>query len=96
MKVDTINIKSVKIDTPETLFPDTGGDGGGRATDETMTTTGYTTITDTVSVKVFEAPEPDPLNDESFIVVVAQPMAETPGWTLSSLTESGGSVVGAI
>ena len=61
-----------------------------------MTTTGDTTVTDPVYVQIFEAPAPDSLNDEEFRVVVAQPMAETPGCLLSPLTEDGGSVVGAV
>ena len=62
----------------------------------TTTTTGDTTITDPVSVQVFEVPAPDPLNDEAFRVVVAQPMAKTPGQLLSPLIEAGGLVVGAV
>ena len=54
--MDTIKIRSVKLHTPEPLRPDTDGDGGDRTTDVTTTTTGYTTITDPVSVQVFEAP----------------------------------------
>ena len=61
-----------------------------------MTTNGYTTVTYPVSVQVFEAPAPDPLNDESFIVGVAHPMAKTTGLPLSTLTEAGGSVVGGV
>ena len=45
MKVATINIKSVKLHTPEPLRPDTGGDGGERYAAATTTTTGDTTIT---------------------------------------------------
>ena len=67
---------------------------GGSAT--TTTTTGYTTVTDPVSVQVFKAPAPDPLNDESFRVLVAQPMAETPGRPLSPLIDSVGSMVGGV
>ena len=61
-----------------------------------MTTTGETTITDPVSVHAFEVPAPDPLNDEAFRVVVAQPMDKTPSWTLSPLSYYGGTVVGAV
>ena len=96
MKVATINIRSVKIHTPEPPRPSTDGDGGERATAATMTTTGDTTVTDPVSVQVFEAPAPDPLNDEAFTVVVAQPMDKTPGRPISPLTEDGGSVVGGV
>ena len=96
MKVDTINIRSVKLHTPEPTCPSTVGDGGDRAAASTTTTTGDTTVTDLVSVQAFEAPAPDPLNDESFRLVVAQPMAETPIRLLSPLTEAGGSVVGGI
>ena len=40
MKVSTINIRSVKVHTMETILPDTDGDGGDRADAATMTTTG--------------------------------------------------------
>ena len=96
MKVATINILSVKIHTPETPLPYTGGDGGERAAASATTTTGDKTVTYSVSVQVFEAPVPDPLNDESFRVVVAQPMSETPGLPLSTFTDSGRLVVGFI
>ena len=49
-----------------------------------------------VSVQVFEAPSPDPLNDESFRVVVAQPMDKTPIMPLFTLIEAGGYVVGYV
>ena len=62
----------------------------------TKTTTGDTTVTDPVSVQFIEAPAPDPLNGETFIVVVAYPMAETPGRPLYPLTETSGSVVGGV
>ena len=94
MKAATINIRSVKLHTPEPLHPTTDGDCGEGDNDSTMTNTGDTTITDTLSVQVFEVPAPDPLNYESFRVVVAQPMAETPSRPLSTSTEDGGSVVG--
>ena len=80
MKVDIINIRSVKLHTLELLLPATDGDGDGdggeRAASTTMTNTGDTNITDPVSVKVFEAPAPDPLHHEAFRVVVAHPIAE--------------------
>ena len=63
MKVATINIRSVKLHTPEPLRPYTGGDGGGRAASSTTTTTVGITIIDPVSVHVFETPAPDPFND---------------------------------
>ena len=90
MKVATINIRSVNIDTPEPLSTYTGGDGGDRAADSTTTTTGDTNVIDLVSVKIFEAPAPDPLNDEAFRVVVAHTMAKKPDRTLYPLTEAGG------
>ena len=96
MKVATINTRSVNINTPEPLRPATDGDGGDRDAYANMTTTGDTTITDPVSVQVFEAPALDPLNDEAFRVVVTQPMTKTPGRPLSPLTEDGGSVVGGV
>ena len=61
-----------------------------------MTTNGDTTVTYPVSVQVFKVPAPDPLNDEAFIVVVSQPMAETSGHPLSSLIEAGELGVGGI
>ena len=96
MRVATINIRSVELHTPEPPSPSTGGDGGQRAADATTATTGDTTVTDPVSVHVFEAPPPDPLNDESFRVVVVHPITETPSRPLSPLTEAGGLVVGGI
>ena len=69
--MDTIKIRSVKLHTPEPLCPDTDGDGGERAATATRTTTVDTTITDPVSVQVFEAQSPEPLNDEAFKVLVA-------------------------
>ena len=96
MKVATINIRSVKFHTPEPPRPSTGGDGEESAAAFTTNTTGDKTVTDPVSVQVFEAPERDSLNDESFRVVVAQPMSETPGRPLSPLTEAGGLVVGGV
>ena len=96
MKVATINIRSVKLHTLGPPRLSTGVGGGERAAASTMTTTGDTTIIDPVSIQVLDAPSPDPLNDESFRVVVAQPMAETPGRPLSPMTEDGGSVVGVV
>ena len=64
--------------------------------DATTTTTGDTTVTDPVSVQFFEAPAPNPLHDEAFRVVVAQPIYDTFGRPLSPLTEAGGSLVGAV
>ena len=96
MKVATINIRSVKLHTPEPPCPYTGGDGGERSSAATTTTTGNTTVTDPVYVKVFEAPVPDPLNDEAFRVVVAQPMEKTPVRMLSTFTDTSGSVVGDV
>ena len=96
MKVATTNIRSVKLYTTEPPRPSTGGDGGERDPAVTTTTTGNITVTDPVSVQVFEAPAPDPLNDEAFRVVVTQPMAKTPGHMLSPLTVANGSVVGGV
>ena len=96
MKYATINIRSVKLHTPEPLRPATDGDGGERAAAATTTTTENTTITDPVLIRVLEAPAPDPLNNEAFRVVVAQTMAKTPGWSIYKLTEAGGSVVGDV
>ena len=90
MKVATINIRGVKLHTPEPPRPYTGGDGGERTSSATTTNTGDTTVTDPVYVQVFEAPAPDPLNDESFRVVIAQPMSKRPGRPLFPLTEDGG------
>ena len=50
MKVDTINIRSVTLHTPEPIRPDTDADGGYRVASDTTTTTGDTTITDPVSI----------------------------------------------
>ena len=96
MKVTTINIRIVNLHTTEPLRPYNYGDGGQKADSVTTTSTGDTTIIDQVSIRVFEAPSPNPLNDEAFRVVVAQPMDEMPGHPLSTLTEAGGSVVGDI
>ena len=90
MKVVTINIRSVKIHTPEPLSPATDGGGGERSAAATTTTTGDTTITDPVSIRVFEAPATYPLNGEVFRVVVAQPMAETTGRPISIFPEACG------
>ena len=83
--MDTINIRSVNIHNRENISPATDGDGGYRDDDTTTTDTGDKTITDPVSVQVFEVPAPDPMNDEEFRVVVAQTMSKTPGWTLYPL-----------
>ena len=93
MKLATINIRSVELHTPEPPRPSTGGGFGERAAATTTTTTGDTTVTNPVSVQVFEAPAPEPLNDEAFIAVVAQPMPKKSGHPLSSLIEAGGLVV---
>ena len=53
MKVDTINIRSVKLHNPEPFCPATDGDSGDRAASATAITTGDTTITDPVSVQIF-------------------------------------------
>ena len=58
MKLATINIRSVKLHTPEPLCPATYGDGGERAGSATTTNTGDTTTTDPVSVQVLEATTP--------------------------------------
>ena len=63
MKVVTIIIQSDKFHTPEPPRTSTGGDGGESAAASTTTTNGDTTVTDPVSVQVFEAPAPDPLNN---------------------------------
>ena len=86
MKVATINISSVNIHTLEPLCTSTYGDGGERSDDVATTTTGDTTIIDIFSVKVFEAPAPDPLNDGAFRMVVAQPISKTPVRPLFLLT----------
>ena len=96
MKVDTINIRSVNNHTPEPPCPTTGGDGEERDDAATTTTFVDTTVTDPVSVQLFEAPATDPLDDEVFRVVVAQPMDDMPRRQLSTLTEAGGLVVGAV
>ena len=86
MKVATINISSVNLHTLEPPSPATVGDGVERDASTTTTTTGDTTVTDPVTIQVFEAPAPDPLNNEAFRVVVAQPMAETPVRPISPLS----------
>ena len=96
MKVVTINIKSIKLHTPEPLRPATDGDYRERAASDTTTTNEDTTFIAPVTVQVFKAPSPGTLNNEAFLVVVAQPMAETPVWPLSPLTGVGGLVVGAV
>ena len=96
MKLATINIRSVKIHTPEPLSPATNCGGGERAAAATTTATGDTSIKDPVYVQFFEVPATYLLNDEAFRVVVAQPMDKTPSRALSILTEAGGTVVGAV
>ena len=64
IKVATINIRNFKVHTPETPHPSTGSDGGERSAAATTNTTVDTPIIDPVYVQVFEAPAPDPLNDE--------------------------------
>ena len=71
-------------------------DSGERSAADTTSTTGDTIVTYPISVQVFEAPAPDHLNDEAFIVVVSQQMAKTPVWTLSPFTEAGVLVAGAV
>ena len=94
MKAATINIRSVKLHTPEPPCPFNGGDGVKRDAAASTNTNGDTTVAYTVSVQFFEAPAPDPLNYEAFRVVVAQPMVKMTGRPISSLAEAGGSVVG--
>ena len=53
MKVATINIRSVKIHTPEHLCPAADGDVGETAVSTTTTNTGETTTTYPVTVEVF-------------------------------------------
>ena len=96
MKVATINTRSVKLCTPEPPHPSTGGGGGERDSAATTTATGDTTTTDPVYVQFFEAPAPDPLDDEACRVVVAQLIAKTPGRSLSPLIEAGGLAVGGV
>ena len=73
--MDTINISSFKLHTPEPLCLDTYGFGRYRDASSATTNTGGTSITDPVYVQVLEVPAPDPFNDKSFIVVAVQPMA---------------------
>ena len=94
MKVVTTNIRSVKIHTTEPLCTATDGGGGEIYAAATTTTTGNTNIIGPASIRVFEVPAPETLNDESFILVVAHPMAKTPGRLISTFTEADGSVVG--
>ena len=54
MKVDTINIRSVKIHTPGPLLSANYGGGGEESAATTTNNTGDITITDPVSVQVFE------------------------------------------
>ena len=58
-----------------------------------MTNNENTIVTYPVSAQVFESPSLDPLNDEAFLVVVAQPMDKTSGRPFSPLIEAGGLVV---
>ena len=90
MNVDTINIRSFNLHTPEYLCPATDDDSEERSAAATTNYNGDTIITDPVSIRVFQAPTPDPLNDEALRVVVANPMAKTNDRSLSPLTESGG------
>ena len=90
MKVDTINIKIFKIHTTENLRPATDDNGGERAVADTTTTTGDTTIIDTVTLRLFKAPSPYPLNNEASKVKVAHPMDEMPIRPLSPSTEAVG------
>ena len=46
--------------------------------------------------KVFEAPSPEPLNDEALRVVVAQPVTKMTVQPLSPLIDADGSVVGDV
>ena len=50
----------------------------------------------TCTALLLEAPSPDPLNDKALILVVVQPMTETPGHILYPLAEAGGSAVEGI
>ena len=77
MNVTTINIRSVKLHTPEPLHHATDGYGGERDAAATMPNTGDTTITDPVLIRFFKSPAPEPLNDEAFRVAVSQPMTRT-------------------
>ena len=61
MKVATINIRSVKLHTPEPLCPATDGDGGERAVASTTATNGDTTTVYPVSIQIIEELEPEPL-----------------------------------
>ena len=62
MNVDTTRIRSVNLHNLEPLRPATDDDGCDNATAAITTTTGDTTITDPVSIRVFEAPSPYPFN----------------------------------
>ena len=86
MRVAIIKIRSVKLHTPETLCPYTDGGSVYRADDDTTTTTGDKTIIYPVSIRFFDAPAPDPLNDEAFRAMAVHTMSETPGCLLSLLT----------
>ena len=95
MKVAIIHIRSVKIQTQGPLCNDSDY-GGDRYAAATTTTNGGTTITDPVSIRVFEAPAPDLFNDEAFRVVVAQPISEMPGWIIYPFIDADRSVVGDV
>ena len=53
-----INIRGVKLQTPEPLCPTTDCDSGERADAATTSTNGDTTNTDPVLIRVFEASAP--------------------------------------
>ena len=58
IKATIINIRSVKFHTPEPLCPATDCDCGKRTAAATTTTSGDTTITSLVSIRVLKAPVP--------------------------------------
>ena len=74
--MDTINIRSVKLHTPEPLCPATDGDCWERADAVTTTTNKDTTSKDPVLIRFFKAPAPNPLNGEALRAVVLQPISE--------------------
>ena len=96
VKLVTINLRSVNIHTMEPLCPATNDNGGQRSDDVTTTTTKDTIITDPVSIRVFKAPAPDPLNYKALKVVVSQPIYETPIRLFSPLKKDDRSVIGAV